>query len=367
MKHLFFLSSVMISMIAGATVRTVSNFPATIAQFNTIQAAIDASSPGDTVYVHGSPNNYAAFDIIDKRIIVIGPGWGPDKQLPFAAVVNTDLGNSVIDITGVTSTGCEFNGLTIVGSSGVRINTSGIDNILFIRNHFTAPVFFTGSIGGVWSGYLFEGNIFNNSQVRSDNPTIQSFSNFLFQNNIFYETGCCVNGSITGFTNTSSILFDHNLWYGPGSGSRLCFASNCRFLLLTNNIFVGRDAATNNSFSTFNNNITFNAGINNPWAVNSNTNGGGNVENQDPQMAAQASVNAGVLNGLLDFTIAAGPANDSGSDTKDMGLLFDATGSLNWANSRNSRLPRIFTMNLITPTVSAGGNVTVQVEARTSN
>ncbi|HJS55472.1 MAG TPA: hypothetical protein VJ765_13050, partial [Chitinophagaceae bacterium] len=46
-----------------ATVRTVSNNPATIAQYSTIQAAVDASSSGDTVYIHGSPSAYAAFTI----------------------------------------------------------------------------------------------------------------------------------------------------------------------------------------------------------------------------------------------------------------------------------------------------------------
>src|SRR5690349_16280 len=62
---------------AFATVRTVSSNPATLGQFSTIQAAIDASADGDSVYVYGSPNTYAAFIIQDKKITVIGPGWSP--------------------------------------------------------------------------------------------------------------------------------------------------------------------------------------------------------------------------------------------------------------------------------------------------
>ncbi len=164
-----------------------------------------------------------------------------------------------------------------------------------------------------------------------------------------------------------NVLFNHNLWFGPSSGSRNCFISNCRFLTITNNIFVRRDAANQNSFSTFNNNITFNAGVNTPWLSNSNVDAGGNVPNQDPQMVDQASVNAGVDNPLLNFTIAAGPANNSGSDSKDMGLLYDVVGSLNWTTSRTSRLPYIFSMNIINPTIAAGGTLTVQVEARKNN
>jgi hypothetical protein len=163
-------------------------------------------------------------------------------------------------------------------------------------------------------------------------------------------------------------LFNHNLWFGPGSGVRnVATSSNNRFLIFANNIFVRRNPANSISSSTYNNNITFNAGTNNPWAVNSNVDGGGNVENQDPQMTAQTAVNTGTNNASADYTIAAGPANNTGSDGKDIGLLFDAVGSLNWTNSRNSRLPRIFSMNVITPTVAAGGNITVNVDARISN
>src|SRR5690606_25878408 len=93
-----------------------------------------------------------------------------------------------------------------------------------------------------------------------------------------------------------------------------------------------------------------------PWAVNSNIDGGGNVANTSPGMVDQTTVNGASSSPLLNFTIASGPANNSGSDGKDMGLLFDTTGSLNWNNSRNSRLPRIFSMNITTPTVTPGGN-----------
>jgi hypothetical protein len=371
MKQLFFVISVIACLGVQATVRTVSNFPATIAQFSNIQAAVDAANDGDTIYVHGSPNQYSSFDLTSKRVTVIGPGWSPDKQLPFDAVINTDIivaGVNGIDLTGAASSGTEIQGVTIVGGTGVRIQTSGINNIRFIRIHTTSPIIFSGSVSpGSWTGYLFEGCMFNNGQVRSDNPNVHNMANFLFQNNIFFENGCCIGGNISNFTNVSSILFDHNLWFGNGSSPRDCFAGNSRFLTITNNIFVRRNAATQNSFSTFNNNITFNSGNDTPWLSNSNTDAGGNVSNQDPQMVDQAAVNNGSLNGTGDYTIAAGPANGTGSDLKDMGLLFDGSGSLNWTNSRNSRLPRIFSMNITTPTVPAGGNVTVNVNARVSN
>ena len=219
----------------------------------------------------------------------------------------------------------------------------------------------------VYSGYLFEGNMFDNSSA--DVTSSSTYQNFLFQNNYFYESGCCRDGNLGGgWFNSINVLFNHNLWFGPGSSTRNITDGNVhRFLTFTNNIFVRRNFNGRVSSSTFNNNITFNAGVNDPWLFNGNVDGGGNVANQDPQMAAQSSVNAGTNNSLLDFTIAAGPANNAGTDGKDMGLLYDGTGSLNWNNSRNSRLPRIFSMNIVNPTVAAGANITVNVVANTSN
>lgn len=353
MKKIFLLFILFISLFANGTIRTVSNTPSTLAQFNTIQAAINASISGDTVYVHGSPNAYAAFTITDKRLVIIGPGWAPNKNLPFTAIV---LG---FTISGTASSNTEFQGLVF----GDQINMNNLplsNNLRFIRNQFN-PVFILLQGSGTYSGYLFEGNFFNGVIIGNAAAT---YLNFIFQNNVIPGGS---GSSFNSMINSVNVLFNHNLWLGPASGSADCFSGSCGFFTFTNNIFVRRNAATSNSNSTFSNNITFNAGNNTPWASNGNVDGGGNVANQDPQMVDQTAVNAGTNNPLLDFTIPAGPANNTGSDGKDMGLLYDAIGSLNWAISRGSRLPFIFSMNIINPTISAGGTLNVVVEARKNN
>ena len=352
-----FVCLLLASTFINATIRTVSNTPSTLAQFNTIQAAINASSSGDTIYVHGSPNAYAAFTITNKQLVIIGPGWSPNKNLPLTAIVPG------FTITGASSGNTEIQGMAF--NSTILIQTSHPDNLRFIRNQFFNLTFAINEGAVTYSGYLFEGNLFDNAQVAG--TTSSTYQNFLFQNNYFFENGTILDANIAGFFNSINVLFNHNLWFGPGSGSRNCFSSSCRFMTLTNNIFVRRDAANANSSSTFNNNITFNAVNNTPWASNSNIDGGGNVSNQDPQMVAQAAVNAGTNSGLNDFTIAAGPANNTGSDGKDMGLLYDASGSLNWTTSRTSRLPFIFSMNITNPTIPQAGTLSVQVEARKNN
>lgn len=350
MKKFLFSALLFAGFYTNATIRTVSNSPSTtLAQFNTIQAAINASSSGDTVYVHGSPIGYGNFTITNKRLVIIGPGWSPDKTLPFTASVGH------ITLTGNCSNS-EIQGLVIRDFATFSATSSTV-NLRFIRNQVTSEINITQE-SVTYSGYLFEGNHFSSSGRIFANP-FSIYQNFVFQNNVFFNSGF----QIGRFGNAlSTVLFNHNLWFGSGD-----VFLDCQSLLISNNIFVGRNAATGNSLSQFSNNITFNAGNNTPWASNSNTDNGGNVANQDPQMVAQTSVNAGTNNPLLDFTIAAGPANNTGGDGKDMGLLYDATGSLNWTNSRNSRIPRIFSFVIANPVIQPNGTLNITVEARKSN
>ncbi len=372
-KVLFFFVVLVVNVNVFGTVRTVSSNPATLGQFSTIQAAIDASADSDTVYVYGSPNTYATFNIIDKRITVIGPGWSPDKNLPLQAIVaGATIRNSP---AGGSPDGSELQGLVFTGNAAISSNAVsgdvGSNNIRLIRCQFNS------SVG--WDlaskGHLIEGCVFFN--VSNFNGSL-TYENFLFQNNMFFFSVCCLGAHFNGLTNSINVRFDHNLFYSSnnsGGSTVSVFSSSCRFLTFSNNIFNQANAGNNVSFSTFTNNITNNITLNSanatsnatPWSVNSNVDGGSNVANQNPTMADQISVNAGSGSPTLNFTIASGPANNSGSDGKDMGLLFDATGSLNWDNSRNSRVPRIFSMNITTPTITPGGNLSVTVDARKSN
>ncbi len=353
MKKLLLLSLVFISLSVNAVIRTVSNLPSTLAQYNTIQAAINVSSTGDTVYIHGSPLDYTAFTITDTRLVVIGPGWSPDKNLPFTARVPG------FTITGLLASNTEIQGLTVIGGVSLYVGVHP-NGIKFYRNEFQSIMYMHS--GATYSDFLFEGNYFNSGYVYGSAPIV--YQNFLFQNNIFYNpSGYQVNG----FTNSLSVLFNHNLWYGPASGSMDCFSGNSQFLLLTNNIFVRRNAATSVSNSTFNNNITYLTSQDLPWTVNGNINGGGNVSALSPQLVDQVAVTAGTNNPLLNFTIPAGPANNSGTDGKDMGLLYDPVGSLNWTSCRISRIPFIYSINITNPTIPVGGTLNVVVEARKNN
>jgi hypothetical protein len=358
--------------LAFATIKTVSNIPSTLAQFNDIQAAIDACATGDTVYVYGSPVTYERFVISDKRITVIGPGWSPDKELPLTANVN---GGGIHNSNGSSGAdGSEIQGLVFTSAFSSSLITgptsTGVNNVRIIRCQFSNALDFSLSCSNI----LVEGCIFYYTFGANNSLTYQ---NFLVQNNLFFFAKCCTSTKIFGFRNTVNIRFDHNVFTSDnnGAGYNILTFSDCRFLTITNNIFNQSNAGENLSFSAFTNNITNNAGLSatnavsnaTPWNVNSNVDGGGNISNQSPLMVDQSGFDAGNSSPLSNYTITSGPANNSGSDGKDMGLLFDTLGSLNWTNSRNGRIPRIYSMNITTPTIPQGGSLTVKVEARKSN
>lgn len=355
MKQLFLCLLLSSPFLVQATVRTVSNEPMSVAQFTSIQAAVDASSPGDTIYVQGSDTMYPTFTITNKRLTIVGPGWSPVRGFaPKKARVEAMI------ITGTACGDSEFHGL--VFATTISVYSLSPDNLRFYRNQFEGMVYLTQGATN-YSGYVFQGNYFNNGYIVG--APSSSYSNFLIQGNLMYASAN--SGNIMGFIQSTNILVDHNLFYGPTISTYPAFGTDCSSLLITNNIFVRRNAALNNTESTFNNNITFNAVANAPWTLNGNLDGGGNIANQDPQMVDQLLVNSGTNNPLLNFTIPAGPANNSGSDGKDMGLLFDSSGSLNWTNSLMPRIPYIYSMMVTTPTIPAGGILNVQVEARRSN
>ncbi len=358
MKQFFLIVLSGLSVNLFATVRTVSNNPGTVAQFTKIQDAVNASVSGDTIYIHGSSIQYDNFTVTDRRLTYIGPGWSPLGTFnPLTATVSS------FSLNGTGCDNSEIQGMVLTGQ--VTFGTNHPNGIRFIRNKFQGAQVVINYGTSNFSGFVFQDNWFVKGQIIGN--TNNSYTNCLIQNNIFYQD-ISNTANIYGL-NSISVLIDHNLFYGPSTGNGVVFAGGCTGLLITNNIFVRKNAAANCTNSTFNNNITYLCGVDDPWSGTYGNIGNNNVAGQNPQMADQTAVENGTNDPLLNFTIAAGPANNSSSETppKDMGLLFDATGILNWSNSRMSRIPYVYSMVISNPNISAGGTLNVQVEARKNN
>ena len=373
MKKILLILFTAITYHANATVHTVNNVTGGGAQFTTINAAIAAAAMGDTIYVHGSPIIYAAFAVLDKQLTIIGPGWSPQKNNPVRAIVASGtIKNSNTSSSVKTSNGSEVQGLVFNGglsfSAGSIFETS-VSNIRIDRCEFRGGI----DIGAYdANNYIIENCYITGSLARVTFSTSASYANFLFQNNVF-RIDAFNNGFFSGLLNISNFILNHNLFMTNAPGATGSVASPngpAKNLTLSNNIFVNVNLNTNFTFCTFNNNLTFYPNIpvlTAPWTLNNNIDGGGNQNNINPQIGAQTAVNAGDDNPIADFTIASGPANNVGTDGKDLGLMFDATGSLNWVSARGARLPFIFSMNITNPTVSPGTSLNVEVTAKKNN
>jgi hypothetical protein len=177
-KIIEILISIGLSVTTRAAIVTVSNMPSPKAQFNTIQAACDAATSGDSIYVMGSPNAYAHFNINNKKLAVFGPGFSPNKETVATVLVPG------CSLTGEGASGSELHGIIFNGE--ISIGTIGINDLRFVRNRLTTAVRLTPAQHGIFAGYLFEGNWFDNGYIHSNYN--YSFSNFLFVNNIFFTS-----------------------------------------------------------------------------------------------------------------------------------------------------------------------------------
>lgn len=204
MKSLLLACLVLPLALTAATFR-VNNTPGTSADFTSINAAITAASDGDTILVEGSVSAYAAFTLSNKRLNIIGPGYGlnanpgtpANKQ--GAAIMS---GTSVVQTTGgpggtangTLIMGLEFvTGLTIQGASNVTIarcyfNTNNNANIQVNGpNNRISQCFFAGTsqpilLGSGASGTTIENCLF--PQISVPTSAGSPLSVIYFRNNL---------------------------------------------------------------------------------------------------------------------------------------------------------------------------------------
>src|SRR5690554_3302449 len=106
----------------------VNNSPGIDADFTTLQAAHDAASEGDSIYVEGSLTNYDNNGTVNisKQIVIIGPGYFLGQN-PFTQAIKTTANFNVI----IFATGAE--GSSIMGLVVSRIDVN-IPDVIIRRN-----------------------------------------------------------------------------------------------------------------------------------------------------------------------------------------------------------------------------------------
>jgi hypothetical protein len=242
----------------SATIHTVSNAPNIPAQFQTIQAAVDAAVAGDSILVEGSGIAYNA-PTVSKKLVFIAPGFNPGsfnhKKVRLTGTFKLLTGADASVIMGFSSDGT---GWTMeISCSDVRVEkndfglqfynsgnpTVGLINTvsggIVIADGCSGAIIQDNLIGyatqsaiGALSSIIIQHNIFlkdlhlNNSGIVISNLN----GDYLFKNNIFHVDGYNINFShlmagITGVTFENNI-FDFAFWGDFGTLSGCTFNNN---------------------------------------------------------------------------------------------------------------------------------------------
>lgn len=248
MKSVFLFFFILLSTFSvSGKIWHVDSNPGNSADFTTVQAAHDAASPGDTLYIMGSGVPYGDL-IMTKRLNLFGPGYflaeNPETQanISEARIGLTELKKGS---EGTLITGLYFYYPTVLNSKHqVTINAS---NIVFKRNRIyglvnaAASIFVTDTTGNVFiiQNYIqndFTGNTAYCILLQGQNTNIEIRNNFIYitDNSLGYSITC---------PSTSSATITNNLTHGYWT---------LNYCVVTNNIMAGGYYSGGNNLITNN-------------------------------------------------------------------------------------------------------------------
>jgi hypothetical protein len=362
MKKLFFF----VALLAGAsftinaqTVRYVDNnqgAPTAGLNYTTIQAAVDASSPGDIIYVQPSPNTYDNVVNMSKRLNIYGIGYNPELNAgQYAYVPNFYFNGSASD--------SKISGLYI-GNINLSFNVTN-HNILITNNRIEQTISGNNSTS-LSNNVVISGNFFYHPSTRAiDNNNSQ---NWMINNNTFSRPNGYWGYDLLYRLNNTTI-FNNNIILSrqTGDGSqRVQLFLNCNGTQLSNNIFifVGNSVADftslgSNSALVFNNNLTY--------GVTSALDplGGTNIDDQDPQFVSFNP--AAELNSTGNDLHLQGssPGANAGADGFDIGL-YNGNFPFN-VRGYPTELPYITDFVIFNNILSEGTDLNINVKADANN
>ena len=343
-KTILTLAIIGIASVSQATVITVSNNPITAGQYTNLQTAINASTNGDTIYVHGSPTSYGDITV-DKKLCFIGAGYavtGTQNNVS-SYLGNIYLSNNVVFVTNAASS--SFIGLDIY-----NLNAGGTNyaSIYVSRCRFTYMSIYN-------NGWIVENCIFYEITLQ-----YSPVSNCLIRNNFVVNSGY-ISGASSSY-NQSGLIVDHNVIDG--------LLYNFSNAIFSNNVFFYSNISAWSSVNncTFTNNITASSISNTlPYGTNS---GGGNMNN-----VSFAALFVGVMSTpqgypamlSLDWhlkTTCVG--HNGGSDGADVGM-YGGTYAMPNLTGASSIIPQMTLMNINNVSIPVNGTLNVRFKAKKQN
>ncbi|MCB0809580.1 MAG: hypothetical protein KDB96_09905 [Flavobacteriales bacterium] len=335
MKTLTFLSSLpllAIAIPAQATIHTVHNDPLYNAQYSSVDAAISAASPFDTLLIHGSGVSYGNITL-NKSLTLIGPGHDPAlnerASLNFLTIA-TGSDSSVVEGLNLGGTTCN--------SYGVR----------FDRNRFTSYL----SLYSTADSVTVRGNVFMGSYVNVD----PGAENVLVSNNYFSEAS-------TGrqfYDGSATTLVLNNVFVRSStstSSGNLVFDATSSFTVFANNVFI---TATVDSFNPDDcPNFSFQNNLSHSDAGTLVGMGPNNLDNTAPTWDLGGDYPEFSYD--HDYTMLSGTPATGASDGGQVGVMGGTYPFLN--SGLPSLIPRVVGTQLETPYVPVGGSIDVNFQA----
>ncbi len=369
MKKIFSICVIILSCVicANATIRTVNNSPGGAGQHISLQEAIDASAPYDTLYVHASAIMYPTVTIV-RPLVIFGEGALPDQQYQFKTQIQrvnlyysadflSNAGGSKIygcridelfigtgDVNGVSDITLERNQINMLrlAQGGPPIYALGIHNNIVVTNNL---------IGNLY-GLIMSNCVFLNNVMRDTSIQLGGSYNNLIANNVFV-------GNSQGFGG-AQIMNNLFMKYQGDTQDNNIFGSNCSYV---NNVFSnGAYFCSQCGISQINN--VFNAGV----IVVQSPSGQGILWDSD----------YGNYNGTLfpNFHLLAGSAGVGfGTDNTDVGIY---GGAFPWVDYNSlderfryfappSQLPVLQEFNIQNPAINPNDQIIIQIKAKSQN
>jgi hypothetical protein len=369
-KPLLAVLTLLFNFNLNAAVLTVSNNPQIPAQYSDAQAAYNAASDGDVLYLHGSAGQYfLAFGhqtdgvggtVTSKKVRVVGPGFNPTGQntLPayfhFYVYPASETAMDNISIEGVyINNPCLIHNTDFNGQGNFAVNNLQLSRCIYNGTYlaYNFDVFSTGlnpsvqivqSLFGSANYYvsLPKGLSVFNCIVYAH---AQSFTNAYIKNCTFYlPYNTCSVSSLAGFTGT--------------------VVENCIFKTATPDCYPGGVAF--GSVATVYNNCLFDGAQSNFSADNAFNNclfqiSPGFVDDTDVDGTTYPSF----LNSI-DLRLAAGSAAlTAGAGNTAIGITGGPFPFTNPRTQGRTTLPQMNTLTISATSVPQNGSINVTFQA----
>lgn len=212
MKYLsLFLLATGISVSTQAKSWRINNIPGVAADFNSFSAAVTNASVsnGDTLYFEPSSINYGGSATLNKRLVIIGPGYFLDPantttpgntglqattdEAYFNGTLYITADGALSKIMGMTLSNIYLQNAANVTFERVRFNSGptidggACTDIVFRKCYFTSGAISERYSGQV-SGLVVENSIFNGAYI---NLSTITGSNNIVRNNTFWNGANC--------------------------------------------------------------------------------------------------------------------------------------------------------------------------------